>query len=96
MTIYGWENDRHPPKLLELARVAHVLSVPLLTLLDRKEWTFGTQLQSHRLECGYTQRELSRRMGLRRSRISEWERDLGRPSEAQLRRLEKILGRVFE
>lgn len=96
MTVYGWENDRHPPQRLALARVARALGISVESLLGKEALTFGEQLQIHRLKGGYTQKALGRRLGLTRGRISAWERNIGRPSEAQWRRLEQILGAVFK
>jgi XRE family transcriptional regulator, regulator of sulfur utilization len=56
----------------------------------------GLQFRDARVACGWSQRELSERSGIRQADISRIERGAGNPTEATLHRLAGALEKRLE
>ena len=54
--------------------------------------TLGEKLKAARKKAGYTQAQLAEQLGVRHNSISNWERDLNRPSTDLLQQLCQALG----
>lgn len=52
--------------------------------------TLGEKLKELRIKYGYTQDELSKRLGVTRQAVTKWENNRGLPDKASLNAIQKI------
>lgn len=81
---------------LRLAILLGSMSPQYSTRLRRVRPKVNNEIRRYRLQLGITQRELARRLGVRLSTFSSWERGMTCPSAAMLLRLAKLLCTLAE
>ena len=53
---------------------------------------FGENFKKFRLEVGFSQKEVAKKLGIYQSTVSDWENDISRPEYENLIQLAKLYG----
>lgn len=53
---------------------------------------FGENFKKFRLEVGFSQKEVAKKLGIYQSNVSDWENDISRPEYENLIQLAKLYG----
>jgi len=89
-TVITWEKHDVEPSVKFIPAIIEWLGYDPFPVGE----TFGEQVTWKRKKAGLTRQRLAKRLGMNYGSIEQWERDVCKPLPTNLRKLERLIGKI--